>query len=99
MLEEEEKRIVLAQKVRGIDYSLMSKKEKFKNIPTLFFPIITSGIQNAVHLAVSMEVRGYGNGATRTRLKNYIFRKNDYIYTILIFIVCILFIISSYLYK
>ncbi|MGL4653386.1 energy-coupling factor transporter transmembrane component T [Cetobacterium sp.] len=80
MLQEEAERIILAQKARGIDYELMELKEKIKNIITLFFPVVISGIHNAINLAISMEVRGYGNGIVRTRLKNYNFLKKDYLY-------------------
>lgn len=92
MLEEESKRIVIAQKARGIDYKLMSIKEKIGNILTLFFPVVICGIQNAVNLAVSMEVRGYGNGIKRTRLKNYRLKRNDYLYFFFTLTISILFI-------
>ncbi|MGL4946708.1 MAG: energy-coupling factor transporter transmembrane component T [Cetobacterium sp.] len=91
MLEAEGKRIVLAQKARGIDYKLMSVSERIKNIPTLFFPVIISGIQNAIHLATSMEVRGYGNGIERTRLKDYKMLKKDYVYIFSILAICLFF--------
>ncbi|MGL5089299.1 MAG: energy-coupling factor transporter transmembrane component T [Cetobacterium sp.] len=91
MLEAEGKRILLAQKARGIDYKLMTVKERIKNIPTLFFPVILSGIQNAINLAISMEVRGYGNGIERTRLKDYKMLKKDYIYIFLTLILCFFF--------
>ncbi|MGL5621248.1 energy-coupling factor transporter transmembrane component T family protein [Cetobacterium sp.] len=91
MLQEEAERVVLAQKARGIDYELMTLKEKIGNITTLFFPIVISGIQNAINLAISMEVRGYGNGAIRSRLRSYGFLKKDYQHLIFITIFCIIF--------
>lgn len=93
MLEEESKRIIIAQKARGIDYKLMSIKERISNITTLFFPVVICGIQNAVNLAISMEVRGYGNGIKRTRLKNYKLKKNDYFYLFFSFMISVLFVI------
>ncbi|MGL5797294.1 MAG: energy-coupling factor transporter transmembrane component T [Cetobacterium sp.] len=93
MLQEEGRRILLAQKARGIDYSFMSNKEKVKNITTLFFPVVISGIQNAINLATSMEVRGYGNGVKRTRLRDYKMVKIDYLYIIFTILVCIIFAI------
>lgn len=93
MLEEESKRIIIAQKARGIDYKLMNTKEKISNITTLFFPVVICGIQNAVNLAISMEVRGYGNGIKRTRLKSYKLKKNDYFYLLFSFIISALYII------
>lgn len=93
MLEEESKRIIIAQKARGIDYKLMNTKEKIGNIITLFFPVVVCGVQNAVNLATSMEVRGYGNGIKRTRLKNYKLEKKDYLYIFISFVNSILFIL------
>ena len=93
MLEEESKRIIIAQKARGIDYKLMNLKEKISNILTLFFPVVICGIQNAVNLAISMEVRGYGNGIKRTRLKDYKLEKKDYLYFFFTLIISILFIL------
>lgn len=92
MLEEESKRIIIAQKARGIDYELMDFKEKLNNIITLFFPVVICGIQNALNLAISMEVRGYGNGIKRTRLKNYKMERYDYTYLFLIIMISIFFI-------
>lgn len=93
MLEEESKRIIIAQKARGIDYKLMNLKEKISNILTLFFPVVICGIQNAVSLAISMEVRGYGNGIKRTRLKDYKLEKNDYFYLFFSFMISILYVV------
>lgn len=92
MLEEESRRIIIAQKARGIDYELMNFKEKLKNIITLFFPVVICGIQNALNLAISMEVRGYGNGTKRTRLKNYKMGKYDYTYLFIVIMISIFFI-------
>lgn len=38
----------------------MKITEKIKNIPTLFLPVVISGIQHSINLATAMEVRGYG---------------------------------------
>lgn len=91
MLEAEGKRILLAQKARGLDFDLMTIKEKVKNLTNLFFPIIIFGIQNAINLAIAMEVRGYGNGIKRSRLKVYKFQKVDWLYLFFVIISCILF--------
>ncbi len=80
LLKEETDRIMLAQKARGIDFDLMTFKERLKNIPSLCFPVIISGVQNALSLAIAMEVRGFGNGIKRTRLKTHSFAKTDYYY-------------------
>lgn len=80
LLQAEGQRIYLAQKARGLDFELMSMGEKVKSVINLFFPVIVSGIQKAFHIAVAMEVRGYGNGIKRSRLREYSFNKKDYLY-------------------
>jgi energy-coupling factor transport system permease protein len=97
LLQEEAIRIQTAQKARGIDYDLMSIKEKIKNIPTLFLPVIISAIQHSVSLASAMEVRGYGAPVIRTRLYNSHLKKQDYLYlsgTIFILLI-ILFLVYN----
>lgn len=83
LLKEEGERIVLAQKARGVDFSLMNIKEKIGNIGTLFLPVIISGIQHSINLATAMEVRGYGAEREKTRLQESEMEKKDYIYFII----------------
>ena len=80
LLQEEGQRIYLAQKARGLDFELMGIGERVKSVINLFFPVVVSGIQKAFHIATAMEVRGYGNEMKRTRLREYIFSKKDYLY-------------------
>lgn len=80
LLQEEGQRIYLAQKARGLDFELMDIGERVKSVINLFFPVVVSGIQKAFHIATAMEVRGYGNEMKRTRLREYIFSKKDYLY-------------------
>lgn len=96
LLQEEGERIYLAQKARGFDFQLMSFGEKIKSIINLFFPVVVSGIQKAFHIATAMEVRGYGSGIKRTRLREYKLVKRDYLYigfVILLLILKVLIII------
>ncbi|MGL6064248.1 MAG: energy-coupling factor transporter transmembrane component T family protein [Fusobacteriaceae bacterium] len=80
LLKDEGDRIVLAQKARGVDFSLMTIREKAGNIGTLFLPVIISGIQHSINLATAMEVRGYGAEREKTRLYESKMEKKDYIY-------------------
>lgn len=80
LLQEEGQRIYLAQKARGLDFELMGIGERVKSVINLFFPVVVSGIQKAFHIATAMEVRGYGNGMKRSRLKEYNLNKKDYLY-------------------
>lgn len=90
LLQEEGERIYKAQKARGLDFELMNIIEKIKSIINLFFPVVISGLQKAFYIARAMEVRGYGNGMARTRLKEYSLSKRDYIYTGFIILVLIM---------
>ncbi len=94
VLQEEGQRIYIAQKARGLDFQLMSFSERIKSIFNLFFPVVVSGIQKAFHIATAMEVRGYGNGVKRTRLKEYKLLKRDYMYisfVLIIFVIRVFF--------
>lgn len=83
LLKDEASRIILAQKARGIDYSLMSLKEKIRNIFTLIFPIIISGIYHSINLATAMEIRGFGAPYKKTRLYDSKIELKDLLYIIM----------------
>ncbi|MBC2854934.1 energy-coupling factor transporter transmembrane protein EcfT [Cetobacterium sp. 2A] len=92
LIEEESKRILKAQKARGIDYDIMKISERIKNIPTLFLPVVISGIQHSINLATAMEVRGYGAPYKKTRLNE---SKISFIeYSYLIFILIFIFVLG-----
>lgn len=97
LLQEEAQRIYIAQKARGLDFELMSFGEKIKSIVNLFFPVVISGIQKAFHIATAMEVRGYGSGIKRSRLKEHRFIKKDYFY--IIFVALILFLRIIFIFR
>lgn len=85
LLKDEASRIMLAQKARGIDYSLMSLREKIRNIFTIIFPIIISGIYHSINLATAMEIRGFGAPHKKTRLYDSKIQLKDLLYIIVIF--------------
>lgn len=94
LIKEEGDRILMAQKARGIDISVMNFSEKIRNIITLFFPVIISGIQHSINLAVAMEVRGFGYKGIKTRFNESIMTNKDYkylIFSFIIFLIVILF--------
>lgn len=93
LLQEEGERIYMAQRARGFDFQLMTFGERVKSIVNLFFPVVVAGIQKAFHIATAMEVRGYGSGIERTRLKEYSFVKRDYLYMGLVVVILILNIV------
>lgn len=93
LLKEESERIVLAQKARGVDLDLMTLPEKIKNIPTLFLPVIISGIQHSINLATAMEVRGYGAPCEKSRYLESDVESSDYLYLVFSIIPLVILII------
>ncbi|WP_288681328.1 energy-coupling factor transporter transmembrane component T [uncultured Brachyspira sp.] len=95
LIKDEALRMQKAQN-RGLDYNLMSVKEKIYNIKNLFIPIVVSSIQSSVKTAIAMEVRGYGAPYKKTRLYESYITIKDLLYIIfniifLIFIILIRF--------
>ncbi len=91
LIKEEALRIQKAQKARGLDFKLMSIKDKLYNIINLFIPIIIFSIQSSIKIAIAMEIRGYSSNYKKTRLYKSYMKVKDYIYLsfiIIFFIVC-----------
>ena len=94
LIKDEALRIQKAQKARGLDYKLMSIKEKIYNITSLFIPIVVLAIQSSVKTAIAMEIRGYGAPYTKTRLYESFMAIKDFLYIIfnIIFLIFIILI-------
>lgn len=88
---EETQRIMKAQESRGVDLKEGKLKEKIMAILSLIVPLFVSAFQRAEDLAEAMEARGFVPVKKRTRYKQLVFKKTDYIalFTVL-FILCIL---------
>jgi len=88
---EETQRIMKAQESRGVDLKEGKLKEKIMAILSLIVPLFVSAFQRAEDLAEAMEARGFVPGKKRTRYKQLVLKKTDYIalFTVL-FILCIL---------
>lgn len=82
LIRDEAFRIQKAQKARGLDYKLMSIKEKIYNITSLFIPIVVSSIQSSIKIAIAMEVRGYSAPYIKTRLYSSFMTLKDFLYII-----------------
>lgn len=93
LIKDEAFRIQKAQKARGLDYKLMSIKEKITNITSLFIPIVVYSIQSSIKIAIAMEIRGYSAPYTKTRLYESFLTFKDFVY-IIFNILFFIFIIS-----
>lgn len=102
LIKDEAFRIQKAQKARGLDYKLMSIKEKIYNITNLFIPIVVSSIQSSIKIAIAMEVRGYSAPYMKTRLYESFMTLKDFLYIIfniifLTFIIVLRYKLTKYL--
>ena len=83
-----------AQKARGADFESGGLVKKAKNLIPLLVPLFISSFRRADELAMAMEARCYRGGENRTRMRQLVFRRNDYI-ALLIFAVYFSAIIAS----
>lgn len=102
LIKDEAFRIQKAQKARGLDYKLMSIKEKIYNITNLFIPIVVSSIQSSIKIAIAMEVRGYSAPYMKTKLYESFMTLKDFLYIIfniifLTFIIVLRYKLTKYL--
>lgn len=93
-LMEETEKIMKAQKARGADFESGNIINRAKNLVPLLVPLFISAFRRADELAMAMESRCYRGGENRTRMRQLVFRKNDYI-TLAIFTVYFAAIIAS----
>ncbi len=78
-LMEETEKIMKAQKARGADFESGNIIKRAKNLIPLLVPLFVSAFRRADDLAMAMESRCYRGGENRTRMRQLIYRKNDYI--------------------
>lgn len=74
---EETDKIMKAQKARGADFETGSLLQRVKALAPMLIPLFISAFRRADELAIAMESRCYQGGATRTRLREIHFKKND----------------------
>lgn len=93
-LMEETEKIMKAQKARGADFESGNIINRAKNLIPLLVPLFISAFRRADELAMAMESRCYRGGENRTRMRQLVYRKNDYI-ALIIFVVYFTAIIAS----
>lgn len=76
---EETDKIVSAQKARGADFESGSLISRAKAMIPILVPLFISAFRRADELATAMECRCYNGGEGRTRMRQLIFLKRDYI--------------------
>lgn len=78
-LMEETEKIMKAQKARGADFESGNIIKRAKNLVPLLVPLFISAFRRADELAMAMESRCYRGGENRTRMRQLVLRKGDYI--------------------
>jgi energy-coupling factor transport system permease protein len=76
---EETDKIMSAQKARGADFESGNLIDKAKAMIPLLIPLFISAFRRADELAIAMECRCYHGGEGRTRLRQLVYQRNDYI--------------------
>ena len=78
LLDETDK-IMKAQMSRGADFESKNLINRAKNLVPLLVPLFVSAFRRADELAMAMEARCYRGGYNRTKMKEAVMTKNDYI--------------------
>ena len=92
-LVDETDRIMKAQTARGAEFDSGNLLKKAKNMIPLLVPLFVGAFKRADELAMAMESRCYHGGEGRTRMKVLRFEKTDWIAAVLMFALCIAFMI------
>ncbi len=85
-----------AQKARGIEIDIKGIKAIIKSAKYMFFPLIITALSRVQSLVVSMDGRAFGAYSTRTFLHESQTHKIDYILTIFIMCLFVLWIINGW---
>ena len=78
LLDETDK-IMKAQMSRGADFESKNLVSRAKNLVPLLVPLFVSAFRRAEELAMAMEARCYRGGHNRTKMRQSIITKSDYI--------------------
>lgn len=95
LLDETDK-IMKAQMSRGADFESKKLINRAKSLVPLLVPLFVSAFRRADELAMAMEARCYRGGDNRTKMKETVIGKNEYIATVLIIIYMALIAASRY---
>lgn len=76
---EETDKIMSAQKARGADFETGNLLRRAKALIPILVPLFISAFRRADELAIAMECRCYHGGEGRTRLKQLVYAKRDWL--------------------
>ena len=96
LLDETDK-IMKAQMSRGADFESKNLVSRAKNLVPLLVPLFVSAIRRAEELAMAMEARCYRGGYNRTKMRQSIITKSDYIAGCILIIYLVIIIITRFI--
>lgn len=96
-LMDETDKIMKAQKARGADFESGGIIQKAKNLVPLLVPLFISSFRRADELAMAMEARCYRGGYNRTKMRQSIITKSDYIAGCILIIYLVIIIITRFI--
>jgi energy-coupling factor transport system permease protein len=96
LLDETDK-IMKAQMSRGADFESKNIINRAKNLVPLLVPLFISAFRRADELAMAMEARCYRGGYNRTKMKQIIMTKRDYIAYVIMVMYLIIIITTRYI--
>ena len=98
LLDETDK-IMKAQMSRGADFESKNLVSRAKNLVPLLVPLFVSAFRRAEELAMAMEARCYRGGYNRTKMRQSIITKSDYIAGCILIIYLVIIIIARFIYR
>jgi len=96
LLDETDK-IMKAQMSRGADFESKNIINRAKNLVPLLVPLFVSAFRRADELAMAMEARCYRGGDNRTKMREIVMTKADYIAWVVQFIYLIAIIATRFI--
>ena len=96
LLDETDK-IMKAQMSRGADFESKNLVSRAKNLVPLLVPLFVSAFRRAEELAMAMEARCYRGGYNRTKMRQSIITKSDYIAGCILIIYLVIIIITRFI--
>ena len=96
LLDETDK-IMKAQMSRGADFESKNIINRAKNLVPLLVPLFVSAFRRADELAMAMEARCYRGGENRTKMREIVMTKADYIAWVIQFIYLIAIIATRFI--
>ena len=96
LLDETDK-IMKAQMSRGADFESKNLISRAKNLVPLLVPLFVSAFRRAEELSMAMEARCYRGGYNRTKMRQSIITKSDYIAGCILIIYLVIIIITRFI--